>query len=71
MREFDGYDAYDEIGINLALARSEVCDVYAGKGLPVHYYCADTEEDVELFLSKGAMLITANDPRALLKRLGR
>ena len=34
-------------------------------------YCADTTEDVELCIQKGASLITANDPIPLLKYLGR
>ncbi len=71
MAEFDGYDAYDEMGISLSIARSEVFEVYKGKGLPVHMYCADTEEHVRLFIEKGADLITANDPRPLMRFLGR
>ena len=71
MQEFDGYDAYDEIGLSMKIARSEVCDVYLKKGMPVHMYCADTEEDVRFCMEKGADLITANDPRALLKVLSR
>ena len=66
MREFDGYDAYDEIGLSMAIARSEVADIYIAKGLPVHMYCADTQEDVQFCVGKGAALITANDPTALL-----
>ena len=46
-------------------------DFYVGKGLPMHMYCADNEEDVRYCIEKGADLITANDPRALLKVLGR
>ena len=71
MAEFDGYDAYDEMGISLRVAKSEVGHVYMGKGLPMHMYCADNEDDVRLFMELGADLITANDPRALLKELGR
>ena len=71
MQEFDGYDAYDEISLSMKIARSEVCDVYLKKGMPVHMYCADTEEDVRFCMEKGADLITANDPRALLKVLSR
>lgn len=71
MQEFDGYDCYDEIGLSVKIARSEIADVYLAKGLPVHMYCADTEEDVRFCIEKGASLITANDPRALLKALGR
>lgn len=67
MAEFDGYDAYDEIGLSLKIVTSEVCDIFLKKGLPVHMYCADNEADVRLFMEKGADLITANDPRALLK----
>ena len=67
MAEFDGYDAYDEIGLSLKIVTSEVCGIFLKKGLPVHMYCADNEADVRLFMAKGADLITANDPRALLK----
>ena len=67
MAEFDGYDAYDEIGLSLKIVTSEVCDIFLKKGLPVHMYCADNEADARLFMEKGADLITANDPRALLK----
>ena len=69
MQEFDGYDCYDEIGLSMRVVRSEICDVYLQKGLPIHMYCADTEEDVRLCIEKGASLITANDPRSLLKIL--
>ena len=67
MQEFDGYDAYDEIGLSMRIVRSEICDFYMKKGLPVHMYCADNEEDVQYCIDKGASLITANDPRALLR----
>ena len=67
MKEFDGYDAYDEIGLSMAVARSEVADIFLAKGLPVHMYCADTEADVQFCIDKGADLITANDPEALLR----
>ena len=66
MKEFDGYDCYDEIGLNMNLVRSELCGFYLAKKLPVHMYCADTPEDVALCRSKGAALITANDPTAAL-----
>lgn len=69
MKEFDGYDAYDEIGLSMAIARSEVADIFIGKGLPVHMYCADTREDVQFCIEKGASLITANDPAVLLNLL--
>lgn len=69
MQEFDGYDCYDEIGLSMKIARSEVAEVFLAKGLPVHMYCADTEEDVRFCAEKGASLITANDPRALLRFL--
>ena len=71
MKEFDGYDYYDEIGLNMNLVRSEILPIYKQKGLPIHMYCADTEEDVRLCIEKGADLITANNPLPLLKVLGR
>ena len=71
MQEFDGYDCYDEIGLSMSIVRSEICDFYLQKGLPVHMYCADTEEAVNLCIQKGAALITANDPRPLMRILGR
>ena len=71
MQEFDGYDAYEEIGISMNIARSEAGNLYMSKGFPVHMFCADTEEDVNFCIEKGASLITANDPRPLLKVLGR
>ncbi len=69
MKEFISYEHYDEIGISMAIAKSEVFDIYAKKGLPMHLYCADTKEDVEFCIEKGASLITANDPSALLELL--
>lgn len=71
MQEFDGYDAYEEIGISMNIARSEAGNLYMSKGFPMHMFCADTEEDVSFCIEKGASLITANDPRPLLKVLGR
>ena len=71
MREFCGYEWYDEIGLNMALVKSELCAFYRAKNLPMHMYCADTEEDVRLCIERGASLITANDPVPLLKVLGR
>ena len=69
MQEFCGYDDYDEIGLSMAVARSEVAGIYLSKGKPVHMYCADTEEEVTFCIENGADLITANDPTALLKLL--
>lgn len=71
MKEFNGYDCYDEIGLSMNIVRSEVFELYQKKGLPMHMYCADTEDEVNLCIEKGASLITANDPRAMLKLLGR
>ena len=73
MQEFeaDSYSYYDEMGLSMRVLRSEVADVYLGKGLPVHMYCADTKEDVEFCISKGADLITANDVEPLFEILGR
>jgi hypothetical protein len=72
MKRFDydeGYRYYDEIGLSMSIVKSEVFPIFASKGLPMHLYCADTEEDVKLCIKKGAVLITANDPVPLLKIL--
>lgn len=66
MKEFISYEHYDEIGISMSIAKSEVFDIYSKKGLLMHMYCADTKEDVEFCIQSGASLITANDPRTLL-----
>lgn len=73
MREFesDSYDYYDEIGLELKYAKSEIFPIYRDKGLPIHMYCADTEEDVLFCMENGASLITANDLEPLLHVLGR
>ena len=71
MKEFCGYDSYVEIGLNMNIVKSEILPIYIAKKLPIHMYCADTAEDVELCIQKGADLITANDPVPLMKRLGR
>ena len=71
MKEFESYDHYAEIGLSMSIVKSEVFPIYPQKGLPMHMYCADTEEDVELCIDRGADLITANDPVPLLRRLGR
>lgn len=65
------YDYYDEIGLALSVVKSEIGQFYIDKGFPMHLFCADTTEDVELFVQKGASLITANDVVPLLKYLGR
>ena len=67
MGEFDGYDAYDEIGLSMNIVRSELFDFYAAKGFPMHMFCADSEEDVAYCIEKGAALITANDPAAAIR----
>lgn len=73
MQEFehDTYSHYREIGLSMRIVKSEILDIYLKKGMPMHMYCADTTEDVELCIQKGASLITANDPIPLLKYLGR
>ena len=73
MEEFenDTYSHYREIGLSIRIVKSEVFPIFAAKGLPMHLYCADNEEDVKLFIERGADLITANDPVPLLKYLGR
>jgi hypothetical protein len=69
MRRFeaDSYSYYDEIGISMSVVKSEVFPVFAAKNLPMHMFCADTEDDVKLCIEKGASLITANDVTALMK----
>ena len=69
--ESDSYDYYKEIGLSMKFVRSEIFPIYAAKNMPMHMYCADTEEDVRLCIEKGAELITANDPVPLMKVLGR
>ena len=71
MREFTPgtYDYYDEIGLGMNLVKSEILPLYQAKGMPIHMYCADTREDVELCLREGASLITANDPLPLIEVL--
>lgn len=74
MKRFDhaeGYRYYDEIGLSMNIVKSEVFPIFAAKGLPMHMYCADTAEDVTLCVEKGASLITANDPTALMEICGR
>ena len=67
----DGYAHYEEIGLSMNIVRSEVFPIFAAKKLPMHMYCADTEDAVRLCIEKGADLITANDPVPLMKVLGR
>ena len=68
----DVYDYYDELGLGMQFVRSEIYGLYPPKGFPIHLYCADTEEDVDACLAKAeCVLITANDPVALMKKLGR
>lgn len=69
--EADSYSYYVDIGLSMKFMRSELKDFYFAKGLPVHAYCADNDEDVELCISSGASLITANDPVPLMKKLNR
>jgi len=71
MAEFepDSYDYYDEIGLNMRIMRSEIFPVYRDKGMKMHMYCADTEEDVRDAIAHGASLITANEIEPLLRVL--
>ena len=73
MKEFeaDSFDYYDDIGLSMMFVRSELCAFYVAKGMPVHMYCADNENDVKLCIERGADLITANDPVPLMRVLGR
>ena len=69
---FEGaYDFYDEIGLSMVYVKSDQMDRFHSMNLPMHHYCADTLEDVLLCIENGADLITANDPRPLMKHLGR
>ena len=68
----DPYRYYDDIGLSLKQVKSIFYPLYVRRGLPVHMFCADTEKDARLFLSKKeCRLITANDPVPLMKVLGR
>jgi glycerophosphoryl diester phosphodiesterase len=69
--EQGGYRVYDAIGLNMRLVGSELFSFYQAKGLPMHLYCADTDDQVQDCIKKGASLITANDPVALLRALGK
>ena len=73
MAEFekDSYSYYDEIGLSMKIMKSEVAPIYFAKGIPVHAYCADNEEDARMSMEMGASLITANEPLPLFKVLGR
>ncbi len=73
MKEFAEGDFayYEELGLSMTYVRSELCAFYRAKGMPIHMYCADTEEDVRLCMAQGASLITANDPIPLMTVLGR
>ena len=69
--EADSYTYYAEIGLSMRVVRSEIFPIYPAKGLPMHFYCADNEVDVQLCIERGADLITANDPVPLMTVLGR
>ena len=69
--EADSYTYYCELGLGLGFVKSEIFPIYEAKRLPMHMYCADTEEDVKMCIEKGADLITANDPLSLMRVLGR
>ena len=51
------------------IAHSEILPVYQQKGLPMHFYCADTPEEVQFAVDHGASLITANELAPLLEIL--
>ena len=49
MQEFDDNDRYEhyyEIGIAMNIVRSEVFPIFKAKNLPIHMFCADTEEQI-------------------------
>lgn len=65
------YDYYDEIGLAMNIVKSEIYPIYENKNMPIHMFCADTEEAVAECLKRKPSLITANDPVPLMKILGR
>ncbi len=71
MHEFeDGtYSFYDEIGIDARIMGTDELAEYRAMNLPMHIYCCDTEESVRMAIESGASLITANDPKPLLRIL--
>lgn len=71
MQEFaDGtYSYYDEIGIDARIMGTDELAEYQAMKLPMHIYCCDTEEAVRMAIGSGASLITANDPKPLLRIL--
>ena len=73
MRRFapDSYNYYDDIGLNMAIVKSEIFDIYKQRDKVIHMYCADTDADVQVCLDRGAKFITCNDPVPLMTRLGR
>ncbi len=73
MSEFepDSYSYYDELGISMKIVKSEIFEFYKNKNFLMHFFCADTTEDVELCIKKGASLITANNPVPLMRCLKR
>ncbi len=73
MRRFepDSYSYYDEIGLAMNIVKSELLPHYQAKNLPIHMFCADTEEDVQFCIDHGASLITANEIVPLMTKLGR
>lgn len=73
MQEYepDTYSYYCELGVALSLVKSELFPIYEAKKLPMHMFCADTEEDVKLCIEKGADLITANELVPIMTVLGR
>ncbi len=73
MKEFkrEQYAYYCELGLSMSIVNSELIDFYIDKGLPMHMYCADTEEQARRCIELCAKLITANDPVPLLRLLGR
>lgn len=65
----EGYRYYDEIGVSLSILKCELVELKLPENMPLHLYCADTEEDVRLCLKQGCSLITANDPVPLMRVL--
>lgn len=73
MRNFepDSYQYYTDLGLSVALARSELFPFYENKGYAFQMYCADTDADARVCIERGARLVMANNPEPMLKALGR
>ncbi len=73
MKEFvpGSYAYYTDIGISMAVLKSEVFPLMAAKNLPMHMYCADTLEDIALCEKMGAVAITSNNVRVMMSAVNK